>query len=153
MLDGGAFGTPAPAAIFGLHVMPTLQIGTLGVNVGPAMASSNRFTLTITGKKTHAAYPHTGIDPIPIAAQVINALQTIPSRMNNAAEPIVVSVGHDQRRQPLQHHRRRGDADRHRADAGKDGPERVKALMERAIKGVTEASGATYTFEFHRATR
>src|SRR6185436_6801159 len=134
MLEGGAFGTPAPTAIFGLHVMPTLQIGTIGVNIGPAMASSNRFNLTITGQKTHAAYPHTGVDPIPVAAQVINALQTIPSRMNNAADPIVVSVATI------------AGGNRYNiiADAvtmtgtvrtlAKDGPERVKALMERAIK-------------------
>ena len=112
----------------------------------PAATASR---LTITGKKTHAAYPHTGIDPIPIAAQVINALQTIPSRMNNAAEPIVVSVGTING----------GNRYNIIADAvtltgtvrtlAKDGPERVKALMERAIKGVTEASGATYTFDFH----
>jgi amidohydrolase len=148
MLDAGAFGTPAPTAIFGLHVMPTLQIGTVGVNLGPAMASSNRFTLTITGKKTHAAYPHTGVDPVPVAAQVISALQTIPSRMNNAAEPIVVSVATING----------GNRYNIIADAvtmtgtvrtlAKDGPARVKALMDRAIKGVTEASGATYAFEF-----
>lgn len=148
MLEGGAFGPPSPEAIFGLHVMPTLEVGTLGVNVGAAMASSNRFTLTITGKKTHAAYPHTGVDPIPVAAQVINALQTIPSRMNNAAEPIVVSVGTISG----------GNRFNIIADAvtltgtvrtlAKGGPDRVKALMERAIKGVTEASGATYSFEF-----
>jgi amidohydrolase len=148
MLDSGAFGSPAPAAVFGLHVMPTLQVGTIGVNVGAAMASSNRFTVTITGKKTHAAYPHTGIDPIPVAAQVIDALQTIPSRMNNAAEPIVVSVATING----------GNRYNIIADAvtltgtvrtlTKGGPERVRSLMERAIKGVTEASGATYAFDF-----
>lgn len=148
MLDDGVFAGPSPAAVFGLHVMPTLQVGTLGVNVGAAMASSNRFTLTITGKKTHAAYPHTGIDPIPIAAQVVNALQTIPSRMNNAVEPIVISVGTIDG----------GNRFNIIADSvtltgtvrtlSKGGPERVKALMERTIKGVTDASGATYTFEF-----
>ncbi len=148
MLEAGVFGGPAPAAIFGLHVLPTLQVGTLGVNIGPAMASSNRFTVTITGKKTHAAYPHTGIDPIPVAAQVVNALQTIPSRMNNAAEPIVLSVGTIQG----------GNRFNIIADAvtltgtvrtlSKDGPARVRDLMERTIKGVTEASGATYAFDF-----
>jgi amidohydrolase len=148
VLQDRALDAPAPAAIFGLHVMPTLQVGTLGVNVGAAMASSNRFTVVITGKKTHAAYPHTGIDPIPVAAQVINALQTIPSRMNNAADPIVVSVATING----------GNRYNIIADAvtltgtvrtlAKDGPERVKSLMDRAIKGVTDASGATYTFEF-----
>lgn len=148
MLEAGALGAPTPAAIFGLHVMPTLQVGTIGVNVGPAMASSNRFTITITGKKTHAAYPHTGIDPIPIAAQVVSALQTIPSRMNNAAEPIVLSLGTING----------GNRFNIIADAvtltgtvrtlAKDGPDRVKRLIERTVKGVTEASGATYTFDF-----
>jgi amidohydrolase len=148
MLEAGVFAAPVPAAIFGLHVMPTLQVGTLGVNVGAAMASSNRFTVTITGKKTHAAYPHTGIDPVPVAAQVINALQTIPSRMNNAAEPIVLSVSTING----------GNRYNIIADSvtltgtvrtlAKDGPERVKALMDRAIRGVTDASGATYAFDF-----
>lgn len=148
MLDDGLLAGPVPSAIFGLHVMPTLQAGTLGVNVGAAMASSNRFSATITGKKTHAAYPHTGIDPIPVAAQVIDALQTIPSRMNNAAEPIVVSVstiaGGNRYNIVADSVTLTGTV----RTLAKDGPERVKGLMERAIKGVTEASGATYAFEF-----
>lgn len=148
MLDAGVFAGPVPTAVFGLHVLPTLQVGTLGVNLGAAMASSNRFTITITGKKTHAAYPHTGIDPVPVAAQVVNALQTIPSRMNNAAEPIVVSVGTING----------GNRFNIIADSvtltgtvrtlSKDGPARVRAWMERIVKGVTDASGATYTFDW-----
>ena len=148
MLDAGVFAGPVPTAVFGLHVLPTLQVGTLGVNVGAAMASSNRFTITIIGKKTHAAYPHTGIDPVLVAAQVVSVLQTIPSRMNNAAEPIVVSVGTING----------GNRFNIIADSvtltgtvrtlSKDGPARVRAWMERAVKGVTDASGATYTFDW-----
>lgn len=150
MLAAGLFDSPAPSAIFGLHVMPTLEAGTLGVNVGPAMASSNRFTLTITGQKTHAAYPHTGIDPIVIAAQVVTALQTIPSRMNNAADPIVVSVG-----TIAGGNRFNIIADQVTLTGtvrtlSKEGPERVRGLMDRLIKGVVEASGATYAFDFAR---
>ena len=48
MIEEGALDTPKVDAIFGLHVLPTLQVGTIGVNVGAAMASSNRFTVTIT---------------------------------------------------------------------------------------------------------
>ncbi|MBA2356072.1 MAG: amidohydrolase [Acidobacteria bacterium] len=148
MLEAGVFAGPAPTAIFGLHVMPTLQVGTIGVNVGAAMASSNRFTLTIVGKKTHAAYPHTGIDPVVIAAQVVSALQTIPSRMNNAAEPIVLSIGTING----------GNRFNIIADQvvltgtvrtlSQDGPERVRALIERVTRGITEASGATFTLDF-----
>jgi amidohydrolase len=144
VLDDNGLSTPAPSAIFGLHVLPTLQAGTIGVNLGAAMASSNRFTITITGKKTHAAYPHTGVDPIPVAAQVVSALQTIPSRLNNAAEPIVLSVATI------------AGGNRYNiiADSvtmtgtlrtlSKDGPVRVRGFMDRMLKGITEATGTTY---------
>ena len=148
MLEAGAFTNPAPTAIFGLHVMPTLQAGTIGVNVGAAMASSNRFTVTITGKKTHAAYPHTGIDPVPVAAQVVNALQTIPSRMNNAAEPIVLSVGTINGGNRFNIIADQVTLTGTVRTLSKDGPRRVRDLMDRVIKGVTEASGATYSFDF-----
>ena len=93
MLDDGLFANPRPTAIFGMHVMPTIDAGTIGLNIGPAMASADRFTLTVVGQKTHGAYPHTGIDPVPIAAQIVMALQTIPSRQINAQQATVVSVG------------------------------------------------------------
>ena len=115
MLDDGLFASPRPRAIFGLHVMPTIDAGIIGLNIGPAMASADRFTLTVIGQKTHGAYPHTGIDPVPIAAQIVMALQTIPSRQINAPAADRGLGGRDQGRQPLQHHRRQGRAHRHRA--------------------------------------
>jgi amidohydrolase len=148
MLADGLFDNPSPSAIFGLHVLPTIEVGRIGVNVGPAMASSNRFTLTIKGQKTHAAYPHTGIDPIVIAAQVVSALQTIPSRMNNAADPIVLSVGTING----------GNRFNIIADEvtltgtvrtlSKEGPDRVRGLMNRVIAGIVNAYNATYEFDW-----
>jgi amidohydrolase len=148
MLADGLFDDPVPAAIFGLHVLPTIEVGSLGVNIGPAMASSNRFSVTITGQKTHAAYPHTGIDPIVIAAQVISALQTIPSRMNNAADPIVLSVG-----TIAGGNRFNIIADEVRFTGtvrtlSKEGPDRVRTLMNRMIAGIVNASGATYKLDW-----
>lgn len=148
MLAGGLFDDPAPSAIFGLHVMPTIEVGKLGVNVGPAMASSNRFTLTITGQKTHAAYPHTGIDPIVIAAQVVSALQTIPSRMNNAADPIVLSVGTIDGGNRFNIIADKVTLTGTVRTLSKEGPQRVRGLMDKMIKGIAEASGATYSFDF-----
>lgn len=148
MLQAGLFESPAPAAIFGLHVLPTIEVGKLGVNIGPAMASSNRFTLTITGQKTHAAYPHTGIDPVVIAAQVVSALQTIPSRMNNAADPIVLSVGTINGGNRFNIIADQVTLTGTVRTLTKDGPARVRGLMDRMIAGIVEASGATYTFDF-----
>lgn len=93
MIDEGVLANPAPTAIFGLHVHPEIPTGQLGVHCGPAMASETTFTATIRGRKTHGAYPHTGLDPVPIAAQVVLALQTIPSRLMDAQQPTVVTVG------------------------------------------------------------
>lgn len=148
MLDDGLFKDPKPEAIFGLHVLPTLDVGTIGLNVGPAMASADRFTLTVIGKKTHGAYPHTGVDPVPIAAQVVTALQTIPSRQIDAQQPTVVSVGIVQG----------GNRFNIIADSvaltgtvrtlSPEGPKNVRERMESIAKGITSAYGATYTLKY-----
>jgi amidohydrolase len=147
MLDDGLFAK-RPSAIFGLHVLPTIDAGTIGLNIGPAMASADRFTLTVIGRKTHGAYPHTGIDPVPIAAQIVLALQTIPSRQIDATSPTVVSVGEI----------KGGNRFNIIADQvaltgtvrtlSKDGPATVKAKMAQIADGVTKAHGATFTLDY-----
>ncbi len=149
MLDDGLFTSPKPDAVFGLHVLPQIEIGRIGYNVGGAMAASDRFTVTITGKKTHGAYPHTGIDPLPIAAQVIMAFQTIVSRQRNAVEPAVVSVGsiHGGNRFNIL-------ADSVQMEGTvrtltKDGPAWVKERMHGILKGLTSAYGASYQLVYN----
>ena len=72
---------------------PNLPAGQLGYTIGGAFASVDRFRVVISGKQVHAAYPWKGIDPIVSAAHVITALQTIPSRIIDTRNPVVVSVG------------------------------------------------------------
>ncbi len=79
-------------AILMLHGWPNLPVGQIGVRSGPAMASSDSFTLRIRGKGGHGAYPHDTIDPILVGAQVVNALQTVVSREISPVAPAVVSV-------------------------------------------------------------
>lgn len=148
MLDDKAFENPAPAAIFGLHVMPTLEVGQIGANVGPAMASSDRFTLTITGRKTHGAYPHTGIDPVPIAAQVVMALQTIPSRQIDAQKPTVVTVGIIQGGNRFNIVADEVSLTGTVRSLDTEGPSIVKGKMEAIVKGITSSFGAAYTLKY-----
>ena len=148
MLDDKAFENPAPAAIFGMHVMPTLEAGQIGANIGPAMASSDRFTVTITGKKTHGAYPHTGIDPVPIAAQVIMALQTIPSRQIDAQKPTVVTVGIVQGGNRFNIVADEVSLTGTVRSLDTEGPSIVKGKMEAIVKGITSSFGATYTLKY-----
>lgn len=93
MIKEGALDDPRPQAIFGLHVMPNIEVGQVSYNSGPAMASSDRFTITVRGKKVHGAYPHDGIDAVIVAAECVAALQTIRSRRIDATEPFVLTVG------------------------------------------------------------
>ena len=93
MIKEGALENPRPAAIFGLHVMPNIEVGQIGYNSGPTMASSDRFAIKIRGRKVHGAYPHDGIDTIVVAAEAVTALQTIRSRRINTMEPLVITIG------------------------------------------------------------
>jgi hippurate hydrolase len=80
-------------AIFALHNRPGIPVGHIGVRSGPTLASSDRFDIRIKGHGTHAAHPHTGIDPFIIGAHITLALQTITSRDKNPIDTSVVSVG------------------------------------------------------------
>ncbi|MBI4917806.1 MAG: amidohydrolase [Acidobacteria bacterium] len=93
MIAEGVLADPVPAAIFGLHVMPTRRAGEVGVRSGGIMAAADRFTIRVHGRATHGSTPHDGIDTVWVAAQVVTALQGVVSRENDARRPLVVSVG------------------------------------------------------------
>ena len=79
--------------IYAIHLDPTLQTGTVGINTGRAMASNDDFYITIKGKGGHAGLPHQAVDPIAIAAQIINSFQFIVSRLVDPVDPSVVTLG------------------------------------------------------------
>ena len=79
MISEGVLEDPRPEAIFGLHVMPIAEAGFVGLRPGGLMAAGDRFTLKIHGRMTHGSAPHSGVDAVYVAAQVVNALQAIPS--------------------------------------------------------------------------
>lgn len=81
------------SAMFALHAMPTVEVGQVSSRSGPVMASSDRFKITVSGKQSHGAEPHMGIDPIVVGSQIVMALQAIDSRRINPLEPIVVTIG------------------------------------------------------------
>jgi len=94
MIKQGCLENPAPGAIFGLHVTSILPTGTIGWRAGPAMASADKFRITVRGRQTHGAMPWRGVDPIVTAAQVVLGLQTIVSRQVDLThEAAVVTVG------------------------------------------------------------
>jgi amidohydrolase len=93
MLAEGVFEERRPAAVLGLHVDALLAVGEVGLVPGGALAAVDRFRIVVRGKQAHAAYPHTGVDPIVVASQIVVALQTIVSRGVDPLEAAVVTVG------------------------------------------------------------
>ncbi|MHC4597633.1 MAG: M20 metallopeptidase family protein [Planctomycetota bacterium] len=92
MADGGVLKDPDVDAIFALHCRYGLPVGMIELSETPN-ASTDAFEIDVLGKGGHGAYPHTTRDPIPAAAQIISALQTIVSRRVHPARPAVVTVG------------------------------------------------------------
>lgn len=80
-------------AIFGMHNMPQIPVGTVGVKVGKLMASNDNFQVTVKGRGSHAAMPHTGRDPLVATAAIVLMLQTIVSRNIDPADRVVLTVG------------------------------------------------------------
>ncbi|VUS84262.1 MULTISPECIES: M20 aminoacylase family protein [Klebsiella] len=92
MVEEGLFERFPMDAIYALHNWPGMPLGQVAINSGAMMASLDAFEITLTGKSCHAAMPERGADPIVAAAQLIMALQTIPSRRLSPQESTVVSI-------------------------------------------------------------
>jgi amidohydrolase len=92
MMRDGLFEKFPMEAVFGMHNWPGTQVGKFAVSPGPVMASTSEFKITIRGKGSHAALPHNGIDPVPIACQMVQAFQTIISRNKKPIDAGVISV-------------------------------------------------------------
>ena len=92
MMRDGLFEKFPMEAVFGAHNWPGLKVGQFALKSGPVMASSNEFRITIRGKGSHAALPHNGIDPVPVACQMVQAFQTIITRNRRPVDPGVISV-------------------------------------------------------------
>ena len=94
MVKEGVLKNPAVDAIFGLHISSQIEVGTIGYRPGGTMASVNDMKITVKGRQAHGAAPWNSVDPIVVAAQIVNNLQTIVSRSVNVTEnAAVVTIG------------------------------------------------------------
>jgi amidohydrolase len=92
MIKDGLFDLFPMQAIFGVHNWPGMAAGQFAIKSGPVFASSNEFKIIIRGKGAHAAMPHNGIDPLPVACQIVQAFQTIITRNKRPIDAGVISV-------------------------------------------------------------
>ena len=91
MLDDGLLD-PLPDAAFALHVMPNAPHGLVAGRAGPLMAAADQIEIAIEGRGGHASMPHQTLDPVPVAAEVIMAIQSMVTRRFDAHDPVVVTI-------------------------------------------------------------
>ena len=93
MIAEGLLDDPTPDAAFALHIWPNLPGGTVACRAGPMLASTDTLRARIVGKGGHAAMPHDALDPVPVAAEIILALQTeVARRTPVTTDPMVLSI-------------------------------------------------------------
>jgi hippurate hydrolase len=92
MLEDGLLD-PLPDAAFALHVTPNAPAGVLGGRAGPLLAAADKFEILVNGKGGHASQPHQAIDPVPIACEIVTALQAMVTRTIPPFDPVVITVG------------------------------------------------------------
>jgi amidohydrolase len=91
MLDDGLI-SPLPDAAFALHIMPNGPHGVFSGRTGALLASSDVLSITVTGAGGHASMPHSANDPIPIACEIVTALQTMITRKVSVFDPAVITI-------------------------------------------------------------
>jgi amidohydrolase len=148
MIKEGVLENPRPAAIFGLHTEPNVQVGRIGYHSGPAMASSDTFEIIVRGKSAHGAQPQSGVDAVVVASECVLALQSIRSRRIDPLEPLVITIGTisgGARFNVIAAEVKMTGTMRTLNDQVR---ERAVALMRETLQNITAAYGATFELNF-----
>jgi amidohydrolase len=93
MIEAGVLDNPRVDEIYGLHLTTQDPAGKVNVRPGPTMASGDGFSIEVTGKGGHGAYPHLSIDPMTAAAHILIGMQSLVTKEVAAKETVVLSVG------------------------------------------------------------
>ncbi|MEN5297652.1 M20 aminoacylase family protein [Brucella sp. TWI559] len=150
MIDDGLFKRWPVNEVYGMHNRPNLPVGDFIINSGPIMGSVDVLEITIEGVGGHAASPHHTIDPIPVTAALIQAIQTLSARTIDPLDSAVISI-----------------TTLHGGDAFNVIPQKIKLTgtvrtlreevrnhieerLTRAVAGIADAFGAKATLDYQR---
>ena len=137
-------------AIIGLHLVPRLEVGKVGIGYGPRLAAPDTFKISVEGESGHAAWPQETVDPVAVSAQVVSNLQHVVSREIDPTDSLVISVtkieGGTIHNAIPSRVEMKGTA----RTLSEEIRELVPEKMERIVRGITEAHGASYSFEYRR---
>jgi amidohydrolase len=149
MVEEGVLDAPKVEAVFGLHVGGWAEAGQAGWSDGAIFASSDTFAIEVAGQTVHGAEPWKGIDPVPVAAEIVQALQLVVSRQVDGRQPRVLTIGTIQggSRFNIIAERVRMEGTIRTHDAGVRAL--VKERMARTVEHVAAAHGTTATLGFY----
>lgn len=150
MIKEGVLEHPKVDAIFGFHVYPDADVGKVGFCPGPEGASADELYITIKGEGGHGAYPHLVVDPVVVAAEVVLGLQKVVSRNIDPLQPCVLTIGKIEggtTTNVIPGEVRLAGTLRVMNERWR---KRGWAIIERTIRGIARASGATYQLDINR---
>ncbi|SHN80753.1 M20 metallopeptidase family protein [Desulfitobacterium chlororespirans] len=148
MIEEGVLENPHVDAALGLHVTPELSAGQMGYKDGPFFASVAYFTIEIMGKGGHGALPQHSVNPILVAAECIQALQTIPSAQIDPMEPFVLSIGSIHGGQKSNIIPEKVTIEGTVRCFGDELMSRTGQIMENLLRSITSAYRAAYRLDF-----
>lgn len=134
--------------IFGTHLWSTTTLGTIGTRVGPVMAAADKFELTLFGRGGHGAKPHETIDAVVLGATIVKELQSIVSRRLDPLQQAVLTIGTLHAGNTFNVIADRAQLTGTVRTFDEAVAQKIVSEMERTIKGICDAAGATYTFHY-----
>ncbi|MFQ6031738.1 MAG: M20 family metallopeptidase [Candidatus Zixiibacteriota bacterium] len=149
MIEARVLRNPDVSGIFALHCDSVVPVGKIGLREGPTMAQAEDFDITIIGKGGHGARPQDGVDAIVVASQVVQALQTIPSRRISPLDPVVISIGTIEggyaRNIICDRVILKGTA----RTLNKESAKKIPGFLKEIISGTTKSAGASFELNYY----
>ena len=150
MTDEGLFDKFPMDAVFGMHNYPIVSEGRIVVRPGPMMASADFFEVTVIGRGAHGAFPHTGIDAIAIASEIVLSLNQIAARTIEPLEPAVISVTMFHAGQSTNVLPETATIAGTTRTFSTEVQDHIEQRMRRLCEGIAGAHGATVKFSYDR---
>lgn len=151
MVEEGVLENPKVDAAVAIHLWSPIETGKMSVSVGPVMGAMDIFKIKIHGKGGHTAMPQYAIDPVNVAAQIIMASQTIPTKQINPLTPTIVSfakVTSGTSSNIIPESAELEGTLRYLYKGGPDSEERPRERLEKIVKGICETFDTSYEIEF-----
>jgi hippurate hydrolase len=92
MIEAGVLDEPSVDLAYALHVTPNLPTGMVGTRPGPLLASADVVDIRVVGRGGHASTPHLANDPMPVAAEIVQALQVFATRRIDTFDPVIITI-------------------------------------------------------------